>query len=536
MLKAYHHAGRFLISSRGLKVAKKDSKKPEKVAKKGRKGTISSRMYAVAILPVILFALAITCAGIPSLTAIMRDSAKKELRDACISTQLIMNATYPGEYRLTGSELLYFYKGDTDITRDYSVVDTVNESTGVDISIIYKDTRILTTLKNEEGERTVGTGIADQIYKSVFVEGNEAFYDNTLINGKTYYTYYMPLVSGHGNTQGILGAAKPSEDVDKAILDYILMLACLALALGIVMVLIVIRITRPMTRSIDSIFKFVREASEGNETAILDEHVLRRHDELGEIGESVLNMQRSMRNLMESDPLTKLFNRRSAHRKLATIVNKAKQSTESFCVSIGDIDFFKHVNDTYGHDAGDEVLIKVADIIRDHMKNYGFVARWGGEEFLMVFDRTNLLMAENALWSLLDRIRAMEIRYENYIINVTMSYGVSEWNKKDSIDTLIKSADDKLYFAKNSGRNRVVSSLEKKEDDESGEIEKLLKSISSGASETMYENEDDDIHFENLSAAELEDILSGKADEEAELTGDNLMSDPVSFSETSYTS
>jgi diguanylate cyclase (GGDEF)-like protein len=302
------------------------------------------------------------------------------------------------------------------------------------------------------------------------------------------------------------------------------------------MVLIVIRITRPMTHSIDSIFKFVREASEGNETAMLDENVLRRHDELGEIGESVLNMQRSMRNLMESDPLTKLFNRRSAHRKLATIVNKAKQSPESFCVSIGDIDFFKHVNDTYGHDAGDEVLIKVADTIRDHMKNYGFVARWGGEEFLMVFDKTNLLMAENALWSLLDRIRAMEIRYENYIINVTMSYGVSEWNKIDSVDTLIKSADDKLYFAKNSGRNRVVSSLENKADDESGEIEKLLKSISSGASETVSGNDDDDIHFENLSAAELEDILSGKADEEAEISGENLMSDAVTFSESSYTS
>ncbi len=493
-------------------------------------------MYAVAILPVILFALAITCAGIPFLTAIMRDSAKKELRDACISTQMIMNATYPGEYRLTGSELLYFYKGDKDITRDYTVVDTIKESTNLDISIIYKDTRILTTLTDEAGSRTVGTGVATQIYKTVFEEGREVFYDNTLINRKTYYTYYMPLISSHGNIQGIIGAARHSSDVDHAIHNYIFMLAALSVILGVIMILIVIRITKPMTQSIDSIFKFVKEASEGNETAILDEHVLRRHDELGEIGESVLNMQRSMRNLMESDPLTKLFNRRSAHRKLGSIVNKAKSSSDSFCVSIGDIDFFKHVNDTYGHDAGDEVLIKVADTIKDHMKNYGFVARWGGEEFLMVFDKTNLLMAENALWSLLDRIRAMEIRYENYIINVTMSYGVSEWNKTDSIDTLIKSADDKLYYAKNSGKNRVISSLEKKDDEESGEIEKLLKSISSGDSEAPLDNNGEEVHFENLSASELEDILSGKADEEAELSGENIMSDSVTFSDNSYTS
>lgn len=529
-----------------MDMSKDKSKKSEKHVRKSRKGTISGRMYAVAILPVILFALAITFAGIPFLSGVMRDSAKKELKDACISTQLIMNATYPGEYRLTGKDSLYFYKGNTDITSDYSVVDTVSQSTGLDISIIYKDTRILTTLRDDEGTRAVGTGIATQIYNNFFKESgagssetkDEVFYDNTIINGRTYYTYYMPLISGHGNVQGIVGAAKPSEDVEKTIRSYIFMLAGLTLVLGIIMVLIVIRITKPMTQSIDSIFKFVREASDGNETALLDENVLRRHDELGEIGESVLNMQRSMRNLMESDSLTKLFNRRSAHRKLGAIVNKAKTSPETFCVSIGDIDFFKHVNDTYGHDAGDEVLVRVADIIRDHMKNYGFVARWGGEEFLMVFDKTNLLMAENALWSLLDRIRAMEIRYENYIINVTMSYGVSEWNKEDSVDTLIKSADDKLYFAKNSGRNRVVSSLDKKQEDESGEIEKLLKSISSGDSEGSVltdNNASDEVHFENLSATELEAILSGKADEEAEKSGDNVMSDTVSFSASSYT-
>ena len=493
-------------------------------------------MYTIAILPVILFALGITIAGIPFLSGIMHDMAEKELRNACMSTALLMNATYSGDYRLTGSDSLYFYKGDTDITMDYSVIDSIKESTDLDISIFYKDTRILTTLTDENGSRMVGTGIATQIYKTVYEDGQEAFYNNTVIFGVPYYTYYIPLVSSHGNIQGMIAAARPSENVNRMIRSYILILAGIALILTGLMIFIVVRITKPMTNSIESIFKFVKEASGGNETVSLDENVLRRRDELGEIGESVLMMQRSMRSMMESDPLTGLFNRRSAHRRLAPIIAKAKNSPESFCICIGDIDFFKHVNDTYGHDAGDEVLVKVADIIREHMKNYGFVARWGGEEFLMVFDRTSLLMAENSLWGLLDKIRAAEIRYDNYVIKVTMSYGVSEWDKEESVDALIKSADDKLYYAKNSGRNRVVSKIETADEDssEENELEKLLISIG-GSAPSNLSSDDESGHFENLSAKELEDILSGKADEEAALTGSDTLSAPITFSEDSYT-
>ena len=94
-------------------------------------------MYGVAILPVVLFAIVIIIAGIPFLTGILYDSAEKELRDACMSTQLLMDAKYYGDYRLTGSDSLYLYKGDTDITSDYSVVDSIKESTGLDVTLFY---------------------------------------------------------------------------------------------------------------------------------------------------------------------------------------------------------------------------------------------------------------------------------------------------------------------------------------------------------------------------------------------------------------
>ncbi|MCR4793320.1 MAG: diguanylate cyclase [Lachnospiraceae bacterium] len=518
-------------------------KATEKKVKRSRKGTISGHMYALAITPLVLFSLVITIIGIPLLTNLMYRSSEKELHDACMSTLLLMDATYPGDYRLKVNEQnfndsLYLFKGDSNITMDYSVIDTMKKSTHLDISICFDNTRILTTLTDENGARMVGTGVADQIYKTVYVDGQEAFYHNTMIFDKPYFTYYMPLTSSHGNIQGIVAAARPASDVNKAIMKLILILVAVALILAGIMIFIVIRVSRPMTHAIENIFKFIRDSSGGNDTATLDESVLSRHDELGEMGENVLSLQRSMRNMMESDPLTGLFNRRSAHRRLGPIINKAKNSQDSFCICIGDIDFFKQVNDTYGHDAGDDVLVKVAETIREHMKNCGFVARWGGEEFLMVFDRMGLIMAENSLWGLLDKIRALEIRYDNYIIKVTMSFGVSEWDKEQSLDSLIKTADDKLYFAKKNGRNQVVSSIGEEgesENSEVTEIDKLLKSIASGAREHIPAPEDEGGHFENLSAKELEDILSGKADEEAAANGSDLLGQTISFSEDSYT-
>ena len=152
----------------------------------------------------------------------------------------------------------------------------------------------------------------------------------------------------------------------------------------------------------------------------------------------------------------------------------------------------------------------------------------------MVFDRTSLIVAENSLWNLLDKIRSAEIRYDNYIIKVTMSFGISEWDKEQSLDSLIKSADDKLYFAKNNGRNRVVSAQEGEgapENGEISEIDKLLMTINSGSS--SGQNDGSEVHFENLSADELNAILSGEADDADTLSGPS--GEPISFSEDSYT-
>ncbi|MCF0130253.1 MAG: GGDEF domain-containing protein, partial [Pseudobutyrivibrio sp.] len=126
-----------------------------------------------------------------------------------------------------------------------------------------------------------------------------------------------------------------------------------------------------------------------------------------------------------------------------------------------DIDFFKKVNDTYGHEAGDDVLKAVTRIINDAVKTRGFVARWGGEEFLVVFENTDLETATKLLNKLLEKLRAEEIKSNTdkgiQTIKITMSFGVTPGGYEESNDSMLKRADGLLYQAKETGRNQVIA-------------------------------------------------------------------------------
>ena len=137
------------------------------------------------------------------------------------------------------------------------------------------------------------------------------------------------------------------------------------------------------------------------------------------------------------------------------------------CIAIGDIDFFKKVNDTYGHEAGDEVLKQLAVLCSEYMSSHGIAARWGGEEFLFVFNNENLDEAGMNANELLSKIRNMTVKWNDIEIRVTMTIGVADVNTfisgevteaeiDDRINEAVSAADKKLYMGKSNGRNTVV--------------------------------------------------------------------------------
>lgn len=162
-----------------------------------------------------------------------------------------------------------------------------------------------------------------------------------------------------------------------------------------------------------------------------------------------------LRQQAGTDPLTTLYNRR---RMQEILENHIKTNPKAnFGIAIGDIDLFKQVNDTYGHNCGDQVLKALSDLFKQKTLGTGHVCRWGGEEFLFFFpglnlDDTFVIMNEINL-----AVSKCAITYEDVTIHVTMTFGVEENDYLSDISELVKHADDKLYYGKTHGRNTVIS-------------------------------------------------------------------------------
>ncbi len=161
--------------------------------------------------------------------------------------------------------------------------------------------------------------------------------------------------------------------------------------------------------------------------------------------------------ISRTDSLTGLYNRRHMEQKIKEEYERYQRTGVEFALIIGDIDFFKNVNDRYGHDCGDWVLKLIADDFQKITKEYDTVARWGGEEFLLLLPMTN---GENA-FGVAERIRkTVEERkymYKNQALSLTLTLGVSVIRSGDTIASVSKKADLALYQGKQSGRNCVKS-------------------------------------------------------------------------------
>ena len=159
------------------------------------------------------------------------------------------------------------------------------------------------------------------------------------------------------------------------------------------------------------------------------------------------------------DPLTGLRNRRGLHtyyeRHIAT--NKNFDST---AIIMCDIDHFKRVNDTYGHNAGDEVLKHVANTLSNSIGIDDGAFRWGGEEFILLLSHKHMADAAEFAENLRKAIEADVITFEGTDIKITMSFGVSEIDPSLTTEENVEGVDAKLYYAKEHGRNRVISVME----------------------------------------------------------------------------
>lgn len=164
----------------------------------------------------------------------------------------------------------------------------------------------------------------------------------------------------------------------------------------------------------------------------------------------------TIEQLALTDSLTGLANRRNIMNLMAIEVSRSARSGSNFSLIMCDIDFFKKVNDAYGHDTGDYVLKMVAEVMMTSLRQQDVISRWGGEEFLIMLPYTDLQKAVAVAEKLRESIKNTEMNFAGEKFSITMTFGVSSFDKNLGLEKAIKRADDALYLGKQTGRNRVL--------------------------------------------------------------------------------
>ena len=173
--------------------------------------------------------------------------------------------------------------------------------------------------------------------------------------------------------------------------------------------------------------------------------ILRHHLE-------TLKQKKELEKISITDNLTGLYNRHKLNEILEKEFHRARRIKYPFGIIILDIDLFKDINDTYGHNVGDSVLKEISSLLNQNIRKSDTLGRWGGEEFLIIVPEGNKHKEQLLAKKLREKIEEYPF---TTVKNITASFGVAKYEEGDNIDTLIKRADDALYKAKEKGRNRV---------------------------------------------------------------------------------
>lgn len=193
---------------------------------------------------------------------------------------------------------------------------------------------------------------------------------------------------------------------------------------------------------------------------ILESKVEKRTKQLESLLKKVKKSNEQLHYLAYSDPLTKTHNRRSFFIESEKVLKQAQEDKSSVALVMIDIDNFKQINDKYGHNIGDKVLVAFASMIKDEIGEDDIFGRLGGEEFAVVFPNTELDDANKKVENLRKMVANLEIKLKcGHRLKFTASFGLNDNSLSHNIDEILKNADELLYSAKHSGKNLVRSRI-----------------------------------------------------------------------------
>ncbi len=420
------------------------------------KSRLNTKLLQITVVPLVLTGIVILISTYITFSNTMEKEVRRGLSSIAITTLHAYDRLYPGDYAMVERNGQYtFFKGLYNLTDNDDYLQEIKRDADIDITFFYGDMRAYTTLEPMDGQEMVGTVAHPKVVEDVLNGQQAMFYKSVLVGTESYFAYYSPVYNGDGTCVGMFFTGKPSSEVQGEIRKAMAPTVAVISIMIAIACLICTSFTKELIMIISRIKSFLRELSQGNMKAELDGRILQRKDELGEMGRFTAHVQRSLREMIEKDMLTKLYSRRIGELKMRQVLEEGG----AFCIAIADIDFFKKFNDTYGHDCGDLVLKEVASVLANMMIGKGFAIRWGGEEFLLVYENTGLDEAMDHLQKVREKVLACEVEYGEEILHVTMTYGIVQADVNSTIEASVKAADDFLYYGKTHGRNQIVSPM-----------------------------------------------------------------------------
>lgn len=424
----------------------------------GTKGGINRKLLRITVIPLLVAGMIILCAAYITFSKTVQEEVHRGLKSVALTTLHAYDEIDPGDYFLISDENDYIlYKGYHILSGKYDYLDDIKRDTDVDVSIFYFDINALTTIRDEDGTRLVDTVAHPKVVEEVFKQEEEQFYERVRVGNKDYFAYYTPIHNSDGECVGMIFAGKPTNIVKNDIINAVMPIMIIVIISTVFACFLCNEFSQELIMTIEREKTFLGEMAKGNLKAELDMRISRRSDELGEMGRFMIHVQKFLRDMVERDALTKLYSRRIGETKLKQVAENSKEVGTPFCVAICDIDFFKKFNDEYGHDCGDQVLKEIAEIFNHEMFKKGFAVRWGGEEFLLIYENRTLDQAEQELSQLREKIIAHELCYKEEILKITMTFGIVDGTENENVYQTIKEADKRLYRGKVSGRNQIVA-------------------------------------------------------------------------------
>ena len=370
-----------------------------------------TKLLVANCVPLILFAIIALILGLVQFRASLYSEKEGNLRSTALAALTLYASQGYGDYGI--GEDGYVWRGmNQNISKKTSIVDDLKRQTGIDITFYYGDTSVMTSLKDASGLRLVGTPADENIRTYILEQGKQLWFKSLYIDGKQYQAYVIPVrQESDDSVAGALMASQSAEGFDRIILNYTLTMM-VSVLLMLFAVLLFIRA---------HVDWFMQKYSEVSDKS--------RHD-----------------------LLTGLLNKLTFENESKEYLQNQREDEDKAILLILDFDNFKHVNDTYGHQVGDDVLKEFANILACEFRPQDLLGRVGGDEFMVLMRGVrdkDVGRADEISAEILEQLNKLRIGKAGPF---SCSIGIGTDSTGYGFGELYKLADKALYEAKERGK------------------------------------------------------------------------------------